>query len=259
MKLIATLFVMSFATTALADDYALEEKSFALAQAQNKDAEQVGEFLRGRGGKNDFQVLLEASKCYWFSGAAIGLGKFYMYLWTPNSNMFTPRVADTKSMTGEATLAYCTKEAGMYKFQVKGDGGGNFVVGVFVKDAPKQAVKEAPPEMDLGAICDKTASVAAPPDAVRSGEFLSGSGDRVDYPVQMDGGKCYWIVACANPETVQSLYLYLWGPDNKRVTETKGDTPNPVIGHCAKATGMFKVQAKLNAGKGSYKLGVYKK
>jgi hypothetical protein len=55
------------------------------------------------------------------------------------------------------------------------------------------------------------------------------------------------------------LYLYLWDGKNKRVTESKSDSDTAMVGHCAKENGMFKFQAKVDSGKGDYKVGVYVK
>lgn len=257
--------VLAVSCVAHADADPLEAASVAQARAQTKDAAQTGDFFRGAGKKTDFQVLLEGNTCYWFSGTSQGLKKLYLFLWAPNASFFSPRVADAKS-DGQVTMAYCTPQSGMYKFQVKTEGEGRFVVGVFAKEAPKKVAVEVNVEKapDLGPICDKTAATAAA-GAKRSGDFFEGKGssighdDRSDYMIQMEAGKCYWVIGCGEPEKVSSLYMYLWGPNNKRITEAKSDTPNPMVGHCPTMTGMYKVQAKMNGGKGYYKVGVYVK
>jgi hypothetical protein len=249
----------------------LEQAASKQVAAQAQGAAQVGPFYKGEGEKTDYSIVLEANKCYWFSGVTQGkIDKLALYLWTPNAKFFTPRVADAKSTTGAAVMAYCTKEAGMYKMQAKIEGKGVHLVGVYAKEAPKQpdpppaaAVKEAATP-DLGPLCDKRAAGAAP-GAKRIGDYFEGKGnsigsdDRFDYPVQMDGGKCYWLIACGEPDKIKSIALSLWGPDNKRITDTRGDSPNPMIGHCATATGMFKFQAKITGGGGHFKAAVYSK
>jgi hypothetical protein len=250
--------------TARADD-PLDGAAIAQARAQAKDAKQIGDIYRGAGAKTDYQILLEGNTCYWFSGSSEGVTKLYMYLWKPNSNAFTPRVADLRS-PGQGTMAYCTQEAGMYKFQVKTEGKGHFVVALFGKEAPKQVApevmeKKAP---NLGPLCDKRAAAAAP-GAKLVGDYFEGSGnsighdDRSDFTVQLDQGKCYWMIACGEPDHIKSLSMYLWGPNNKRITEAKSDNPNPMIGHCANETGMFKWQVKITGGGGHFKAGLYKK
>lgn len=255
--------VLCFASVAQADD-PLEAAAAQLAKQQESKATQVGEFFKGTGKKMDYQVLLEAGQCYWFAGASSGAKKLLMFLWPPNSNPFTLRLTEAKT-AGSGTMAHCATQSGMFKFQVKTDNeSASYVVGLYSKVAPKQPDPVVVKGVDLGAICDKTAGSAAK-GTKRQGDFFEGKGnsighdDRVDYTIQMENGKCYWVIGCGEPEKVKSLYLYLWGPDNKRITEAKSDTSNPMIGHCAKETGMFKVQAKMNSGNGSYKVAVYSK
>ena len=262
---LTVVVALATAGTAYADD-PLDASAIAQAKVQAKDGKQVGDLYRGIGQKTDFQILLEGNTCYWFSGVSEGAPKLYMYLWAPGASFFSPRVADLRS-PGAGTMAYCTQLAGMYKFQVKTESNkGHFVVALFAKEAPKQvavAVQEKP-TLDLGPICDRHA-VGAAPGAKRVGDFFEGKGnsighdDRFDYPIQLDAGKCYWVVACGEPDHIKSLALYLWGPNNKRITETKGDNPNPTIGHCATQTGMFKFQAKVTGGGGQFKAALYRK
>lgn len=60
---------------------------------------------------------------------------------------------------------------------------------------------------------------------------------------------------------MKRLYLFLWDSNNHRVTESKGTSEQAMVGYCAKATdnGMFKFQAKVDSGKGDYKVGIYVK
>lgn len=80
--------------------------------------------------KTDWSVVLEAPRCYWFSGAAAaGAGALSLYLWSPGG----ARLASESSDKGEVTLAWCAQESGMYRFQAKIGGRGEYVVGVFGK------------------------------------------------------------------------------------------------------------------------------
>ena len=143
---------------------------------------------------------------------------------------------------------------------------GHFVVALFGKEAPKQVAPEVMEKKgpNLGPLCDKRAAAAAP-GAKLVGDYFEGAGnsighdDRSDFTVQLDAGKCYWMIACGEPDHIKSLSMYLWGPNNKRITEAKSDNPNPMIGHCANETGMFKWQVKITGGGGHFKAGLYKK
>jgi hypothetical protein len=249
---------------ALAQGDPMEGFAKQQAMAQAPGAELVQPYFHGAGEKTDWQIMLDGGRCYWFSGVSSGpVKKLAMYLWEPGKWL---RVADVKSTSGTATLAHCATVSGMYKFQAKIEGSGTYVIGAFAKAAPKQVetpvVEKKGPE--LGPLCDRRAAGAAP-GAKRVGDFFEGKGnsighdDRFDFPVQMDGGKCYWIVGCGEPEHIKSLSLYLWGPNNKRITESKSDSPNPMLGHCAKETGMYKFQAKVTGGGGHFKAGIYAK
>jgi hypothetical protein len=261
------------ARAAPAVDDPLEAAAVAQAAAQAEGATRTGQFLKGNTPRTDFNVMLDANRCYWFSGVTAGkVEKLALYLWAPGAGTFTPRLTSERSESGKVVLAWCTKVAGMYKFQAKIEGSGEYVVGVFQKDAPRQAdppptppPPAAPePTVDVGAICDKVAKGAAPA-AHRVGDFFDGKGnsighdDRFDYPIQLDAGSCYWIVACGEPGKVKSISLYLWDPANKRVTDARGDTATPIIGHCARETGMYKFQAKITGGGGAIKSGLYAK
>ena len=255
---------------AYADD-PLEAQARQQAMAQAAGASQVGAFLHGAQEKTDYQVMLEGGKCYWFSTVSTGpVKKVATYLWAPGANMFTPRLTSERSEAGNVTLAWCAKVSGLYKFQTKIEGKGMYVTGVFAKEGPKQPDTPIASGPDLGKYCDKDAAIAAK-GAKRVGDFFEGGGnsygrdDRQDYTIQMEGGKCYWLIACGEAGRdgedgkIKALYLYLWGPDNKRITEAKSTSSNPMIGHCAQQTGMYKLQAKINSGSGKYKLGVYAK
>ena len=252
--------------TALASRDPLEQASVNQAMAQAPGASLIGPFFHGASEKTDWNIVLESGKCYWFSGVSAGqIEKLALYLWAPNAGMFTPRLTSERSESGAATMAWCTKVSGMYKVQAKIEGQGSYVVGVFAKDGPRQA--DPPPEaaLDLRPICDRTAASSAP-GARRVGDFFEGQAksmtthdDRFDFPVQLDAGKCYWLVACGEPDAVKTISLYLWDQRDKRVTESKSDGPNPLIGHCAQATGMYRFQVKVTHGRGLFKAAVYSK
>jgi len=251
----------------------MEASADAQAASMAPGAKRVMDYFKGADKKTDYSILLEAGKCYWWTAAVTpGVKKIALYLWAPGAGVFTPRLTDAKSTNGTVTMAHCPSQSGMHKFQAKLEGSGMYTVGLYAKEAPQQAAAPAPAPApvavektpDLGPLCDKTASGAAP-GAKRQGEFFDGKGgsighkDRADYSIAMDGGKCYWIVGCGEPGEVKALSLYLWGPNNKRITEAKPDSPNVMVGHCAQMTGMYKVQSVVAGGSGHYKVGIYVK
>jgi hypothetical protein len=268
MGIMAAVLAVTGAAHAQQDP--MEAAAAAQVAAQAPGATQAAPFFRGIGKKTDFQILLEAGKCYWWAGVGgPGVKKLALYLWGPGAGAFTPRLTDAKSPTANATMAHCPSMSGMHKFQVKTEGEGPTVVGLYAKVAPTPAAAPPPAAMVapapvadvLGPTCDNAAATAAP-GSKRQGPFFDNQGgrmDKVDYSVAMEVGKCYWVVGCGAPGQVKALSLFLWGPDNKRITEAKPDSPNAMLGHCPTMPGMFKVQSKIASGGGPYKVGVYYK
>ena len=244
----------------------LDGKVDEQGKAASQGGELVGTPFHGTSFKQgegvDFQVLLDPTKCYWFSGVGDEqVQKLYLYLWDP-----ADKRVQTKKVDGPmAVLTYCPETSGMFRLQGKVDEGvGHFAIGLYAKQAPTKTVKVEPPPaaapagVDLEKIIDKSAAAAAP-GAKRVGDFYASSADEQDWFTELDAGTCYWVVAAGTPGKVKKLWLYLWDSNNKRVTENKGETPNAMVGHCPKESGMFKFQAKVNSGSGDYKVGVYAK
>jgi hypothetical protein len=263
-QLLAVLALVVVAGTARAQQDPLEAMAAQQVSAQAPGAVQVAPFFKGSTPKSDWTSQLEEGKCYWWSGVGgPGVKKLAIYLWGPDNK----RAADMKSSNPNATLAYCATMNGLYHFQAKIQGSGYYAVGLYAKKALPQSAPPpvaTPQKKDLGPLCDKQASAAAP-GARRTGDFFDGHGssighkDHTDYSVEMESGQCYWVVGCGEPGEVKALSLFLWGPDNKRITEAKPDSPNVMVGHCATMSGMFKVQAKVSSGGGDYKVGIYAK
>ena len=113
-----------------------------------------------------------------------------------------------------------------------------------------------PPPTDLGQIIAAQAQSAAP-GAMQVGNLFEGNGDKTDWSVALDPGHCYWFIGAGEPGKVNSLYLFLWDPQNHRVTDTKSVSNTVMIGHCPTQPGMFKFQAKIDSGSGAYKVGVF--
>jgi hypothetical protein len=265
------LAATALAGPALAQNDPLEAAAASQVAAQAPGAKITGPYLHGAGPKTDWQTVLESGKCYWFSGVAgAGVKKLAMYLWAPGANAFTPRVADAKPAGSAGTMAYCAQASGMYHVQAKIQGSGTYAVGVFAKAGPPPSeapAAEAPPAKkgpDLAALIEKEARSAAP-GATRVGDFFDGKADRIgradmtDWSTSLEVGKCYWIIGVGAPGDIKELALFLWGPNNKRITESKATSNKAMIGHCPTTPGMFKVQAKIGSGNGDFKVGIYAK
>jgi hypothetical protein len=90
------------------------------------------------------------------------------------------------------------------------------------------------------------------------GDFFTGSADKTDWYSALDAGKCYWFIG-AGDEGIDQMHLYLWDPEDQRVTANKSTTNRATVGHCPQRSGMYHFQANIVAGTGTYKVGIYAK
>lgn len=238
----------------------LEPRAEQNAKASAPDGERVGTTLWGVAHADDeftdWRVPLEAGQCYYFGYAGDAtIQKFAWYIWDPSE----VRLDSGRGKPPEGLFTHCAQKNGIYHIQGKvQEGGGHYAVIMYKK---KGAAPPPPPEhLDLAQVIEKQAASAAP-GATRVGDFFSGSSEISDWSTQIQPGKCYWIIGAGEPGKVKRLYLFLWDTQNKRVTESKGTSEQAMVGYCAKGTdnGMFKFQAKVDSGKGDYKVGVYVK
>jgi hypothetical protein len=131
-RLVCTLVFVTIAgcaTTPVTSVETLRQIASQAVATQAPGAMQEGHFLVGSGPKADFAVMLEAGKCYWFSGATDELGgKMALYLFAPPDRH---RLSDARSRTTTATMGHCPVVTGMNKVQAKTRPQGAFVVGVY--------------------------------------------------------------------------------------------------------------------------------
>jgi hypothetical protein len=232
------------------------------AMAVTPNSHLIGQMLKGTAYDEDelqqWQIPLEANKCYQFSGAGDQtVQELYINVWDPTGD----RIAKQKNDSPRVMTAYCTKLAGLYKVEGKvTEGYGHFAIGIFTDGAgapPPPPEPAAPAAADLGKIVDDMAKASAP-DATRVGEHFSGSTDKTDWYVALETGKCYWFIG-AGADSISELYLYLWDPKDKRITANKSENNRVTVGHCPTSSGMYHFQAKANSGDGKYKVGVFAK
>jgi hypothetical protein len=204
-----------------------------------------------------WQVMLETGTCYMFSAAGDQqVEQVYLNLWDPEDD----RVAKQKQDGPKGLLQYCAETSGMFKLECKiTEGRGHYAVGIFAKGGSAAQPTEAPPEPP-DALSDEVEKLAASDaqGAQRVGNFFSGQDAESDWYTALEEDRCYWFVG-AGDEGVEQLHLLLWDPKNQPAAENKAGASRVVLGHCPKASGMYRLQAKLGAGKGRYKVGVYAK
>jgi hypothetical protein len=204
-------------------------------------------------------VMLEANKCYVFSGIGDqSVHELFLELDDPQGD----RAARLKNDTPRVLLEHCTTVGGSYQLMGKvTEGYGHYMVGVFLKPGgptpppAEPAPEPVAPRMDLGKIID---GLAQKHGAERVGDFFAGNSDKTDWYAALEEGKCYFLIG-AGDEGVNKLFLFLWDPQDKRITQNKSDTSQVELGHCPTVSGMYQFQAKVDSGSGEYKVGVYAK
>ena len=237
----------------------LEPRAEQEAKAAAKDGHRFSEALRGVGQEDeytDWRIPLEAGQCYWFGYAGdAGVQRFSMYIFDPTDK----RLDSARGKPRQGVFQHCALLNGMYRVQGKvAEGGGHYAVVVYSGKAPAVVLPPGEVKADLVALIEKQVASAAP-GATRVGEYFAGSAETSEWYTQMEAGKCYWVVGAGEPGKVKRLYVYLWDPKSKRITENKSDSEISMVGHCAKEAGMYKFQAKVDSGKGDYKVGVFAK
>jgi hypothetical protein len=129
---------------------------------------------------------------------------------------------------------------------------------VMVPAAPPAPV-EKPPADALEAEVQRIATSSSP-GARRVGEFMRGAGDKnshMDWFVPLEAGTCYYFVGVGGAG-IEFLSLYLWDPQNKRITENRAKSPQVTLAACTTFPGPHHVQAKVGKGMGEYRVAIYR-
>jgi hypothetical protein len=270
MKLAAMFVLGLVATAGCGDDGGrlvvvapppwMDQKVEAQGLTADPAGQRVGDLLRSpidAKGPVDWLIHLDNAHCYWFSGVASeGIDKLSMYLWDPHNS----RASTDRAPTPTVVMKYCPAESGPYRMQAKVHRGGGFVdFGIYAVPGPAGVVTEVGvAKANLDALIDQQAASAAP-GAARSGDFFVGTSDKSEWAVALAANTCYWFIGVGEPGKVKELGIYVWDPQQKRVTESHNDNNVAVAGTCATYPGMYKFQAKVKSGGGDYKVGVFAK
>jgi hypothetical protein len=124
----------------------------------------------------------------------------------------------------------------------------------------KPPVSPAPPAWLVTVVQDQAAQHA--PDAQLVGNIYQGvahdEGDEQEWPLTLEAGKCYWFSG-AGDQGVEELELFLYDPEGDRVAKATDGAPRAMMAHCPTVSGMFKLEAKAEDGRGHFHVGVYVK
>jgi hypothetical protein len=209
-------------------------------------------------------VNMEAGRCYTILGVGgPGVVDLDLFLFDPANR----RVAADLRYDNTPHIYYCASWPGAYRVEAKVKrGAGPAAVQAFTAAGP-QAVPPpvaAPPQVvddedELGERVDAQAAIVVP-GARRVGEIFRGvamrENDHSDWYVTLEGGRCYTFVGGGGPG-ITGLYLYLWGPNGRRVADRRSDTTDTQLAYCTPIPGPYHLQAKAGRGAGEYRVGVY--
>jgi hypothetical protein len=228
-----------------------------------------------------FPINMESGRCYTILGiGGPGVVDLDLFLFDPMNQ----RVALDRETNNFPRIQYCATLPGAYRVEGKVKRGAGEValrayhyasapaadappvVVVPAASAPTPIVVIPPPppgEPDegpdvLSLAVDQQSGVSAP-GYHRMGAIYRGAGSdgsRSDWYLPLEAGRCYVFIGAGGPG-VGRLYLYLWGPDGKRVTDRRNTTPLTIMPFCAPYAGSYHLQAKIGEGGGEYRVGVY--
>ena len=82
-------------------------------------------------------------------------------------------------------------------------------------------------------------------------------GETHDYPIQLEGGKCYAILAVGD-NGVRDLDLTLLDARDQTIDRDVETDARPVVRVCAPSTGQYKMQVRMFSGQGSFVYAQYR-
>jgi hypothetical protein len=259
--------------------------SQSLAPGQPPVTPPMGGFMAWRR-PYSYLVPMEAGRCYTILGiGGPGVVDLDLFLFDPGNL----RVALDRHTNNWPRIAYCASFNGQYRVEAKVKrGAGEAAVRAYYASTtgapaplpvpvqpavaaqpPAAVVVIPPPPPDapepvgdtLSLAVDAQAQVSAPGYARQSEIYrgvASSEGGRSDWYVQLEGGRCYNFIG-AGGAGVRKLFLYLWEPSGRRVTDRRNPGPLTIMPYCAPFPGPYHLQAKVDDGAGEYRVGVYVK
>lgn len=227
----------------------------------------VGQVRRGaasRGDSVNYAYTLVPGHCYTIVAAGSpSATDIDLYLFDPNRR----RVTSDRDRNNFPHISHCAALPAAYRIEVKMyRGDGPFALGVFdaqgVARAPAPAPVQAPPRPaapdPLVSRLAEVASQVAPGSAAVS-QVFRGAGDthdRVDFPVNLQSGRCYTFVAVGAP-SVTDLDLYVFDPNRSRVASDRERNNFPHVSHCAGLPAPYTIRVQMYRGSGPFVMQVF--
>ncbi len=163
----------------------------------------------------------------------------------------------------DALVKYCPTASGTYKLRANlYRGNGPVFVAAYQQQA--QASQPANPQTVLGAqqasqsIDERLALLDADMQArgyetygdVQSGELAQGQNHEFD--IELEGGKCYAIVA-VGASSVRNLDLALLDGAGREIDRDTADDARPIVRVCAERSGTYRMRVQMTEGAGPFR------
>ncbi len=76
-------------------------------------------------------------------------------------------------------------------------------------------------------------------------------GQVYDFTAYLSAGACYSVIAVGGPQA-QDIDLTLWDPNQRRAGTDRERSNQPVLQHCARVAGPYRVEVKMTRGEGPF-------
>ncbi|MFK7987270.1 MAG: hypothetical protein AB8I08_14695 [Sandaracinaceae bacterium] len=211
----------------------------------------------------DFELNLVSGQCYGF--AALG-GPGTQEVDIALNDSSGQRLSQDTNTGQDGSIAYCAQATGSYSLQVRvASGQGSLFTVGYVQNGgggANQPVIATTSTAGAG-LQENFALLDADMRArgyVTLGEQTVGrlaQGAEQTYPVQLEGGRCYAILAVGDAG-VQDLDLRLEGPSGREIDRDTADGPRPTVRVCARTSGTYTMHVQLGQGAGQYVYASYR-
>ncbi|MCB9595118.1 MAG: hypothetical protein H6719_20540 [Sandaracinaceae bacterium] len=231
------------------------------AQGYTRVGEPAGVVL-SNSDPRDFQLNLEQGQCYAFASLG-GPGAIDTDIFLNDSG--GQRIEADTATAIDATIEHCAAVTGSYVLQVRMYSGSGplFTVG-YVRQSGQATAATAPvmaSTSTAAAGLDENFALLDADMQARGYESLGtrqngqlATGANRNFEIQLEGGRCYAILAVGD-STVSNLDLLLLGPGGNTVDRDTANDARPTVRVCPETSGNYYMQVQMTAGQGAY---VYK-
>jgi len=219
-----------------------------------------------RGDDDQRQINLQQGVCYAFASLG-GQGAQDTDLYIANGS--GEQVVQDRSTNVDALVRYCPPTSGIYTLRANMySGEGPVFIAGWMQQQQQQTATQ--PQENIiatqssgGGIEEAYALIDADMQArgyesygdISRGQL--GENDTREFEIQLEGGKCYAIVA-VGAGSVRNLDLILLGQNGQPVDRDVAEDSRPTVRVCAEESGQYRMQVKMTEGSGNFVYHAYR-